>query len=342
MPRSNEELLEQIEKFTAHLYPDHRDEVRNEALVLCLEHGVRNARGIRQRVKLAILQHRRQFFAHRYSDVSIDRPVLDGGETLAQRLPDRNERVLGPVPDAPPPNPPRLPACQNPACGQTFKPRKKESRYCSPKCYQAARWIAAPKAPDPARFGQLKQDLIDRQVHGMFARYVVGCRCEACRSAAAKYARDRRIRLKTGESRTLVDCSPARDHISHLIEETNCSIRQIAVCAFTSHPLIRRVLSGRAQRIRAHICERILAITKADLRRLRGAAKRRTRKGMVRAGKYRAKLLELVSQGHTYSKLSRVAFGRNTCLFWNVAHGKQTCISETTASKIQKLYSLLA
>lgn len=78
----------------------------------------------------------------------------------------------------------------NPQASRTECPRghsyDEANTYIDPRGHRHCRTCA--RTFDPAR-----------HEHGKFGSYVKGCRCDACRAASAKYARERRARLSPNQ-----------------------------------------------------------------------------------------------------------------------------------------------
>lgn len=97
---------------------------------------------------------------------------------------------------------------------------------------------------------------------GTRMRYYAGCRCEACRTAASAYERDRRQAKARGEGNGLVSAAPARAHLTWL-SASGVGRVTAADAAKVASTVVELVISGKRLKIRAQTERRILAVTVA-------------------------------------------------------------------------------
>lgn len=103
---------------------------------------------------------------------------------------------------------------------------------------------------------------LEQLAHGTHARYVAGCKCDACRAGHSAYNRGRyRAQKLHGDWNGLVDASGARQHIRAL-SRAGVGRRAVAAASDVALSVIADVRTGKKRRIRARTAKRILAVTK--------------------------------------------------------------------------------
>ena len=102
--------------------------------------------------------------------------------------------------------------------------------------------------------------------HGSHSTYKNrGCRCPACRAAAADYQRDLRARLRSGDSPTR-PAEEARKHLRRLAE-SGVSQGQVARLSGVSRRTLWAIEQGRRRRVLASTHEAIAAVPLGTTRR---------------------------------------------------------------------------
>lgn len=100
----------------------------------------------------------------------------------------------------------------------------------------------------------------ERWPHGIRARYVSGCRCDACKSANRLYARQRARAKVYGRTNGLVDARPVRKHLLAL-RRAGVGRRGIADAAGVPASTVAKLASGAKHRLREATARRLLAVT---------------------------------------------------------------------------------
>lgn len=117
---------------------------------------------------------------------------------------------------------------------------------CQLHLEQAARRnkAARERQQRPVRDCQCKQA---RHQHGTYVAYTIDrCRCEPCTSAAARYERERELRILRGKA-AYVDAAPARAHIKKL-QAAGLGWKRIAALAGLAESNVYPLLYGRPDR----------------------------------------------------------------------------------------------
>jgi hypothetical protein len=96
--------------------------------------------------------------------------------------------------------------------------------------------------------------------HGTRARYVAGCRCQACTRANRIYARARLALSRDGDWNGLVSAKSARAHLQ-MLSASGIGRRKVEKLCGVSDTVLSAVKNGRKQMIRARSEKLILAVT---------------------------------------------------------------------------------
>lgn len=97
---------------------------------------------------------------------------------------------------------------------------------------------------------------------GTRAKYVAGCRCDACREANNAYARLRGKMKRAGEFDRLVDAARVERHLRKLSRRHGIGLRTVADVAGVARSSLNAIVAGRKVKLREQTAARILAVTK--------------------------------------------------------------------------------
>lgn len=97
---------------------------------------------------------------------------------------------------------------------------------------------------------------------GVRAKYVAGCRCEACTRANREYAHRRALAHVRGQDNPLVDAEPMRAHLFQLTTK-GVGLRAVEAASDVSRTVLLDVKAGRKRRVRADTVRRVLAVDEA-------------------------------------------------------------------------------
>lgn len=167
-----------------------------------------------------------------------------------------------------------------------------------------------------------------RAPHGTRARNKGGCRCLQCRAANSRYVAEREAARAAGDTRELVDASPARRQIATLSRK-GMGYKLVAESAGVSKSVMYRIMTGDRTQIRAHTLRRILAVT-YDVRALGD-------KSLIDAGPTWKLLDEMLERGYTKTQLASWLLGRP-------AHALQVNrdrITARTAMRVERMYAAI-
>lgn len=90
------DLVSTVEELTASLPVDIRDDVRQEAILLCLEDRIETRAAIALRVKRSAKVYRSKFFVSKFSELSLSSPLKkgeDSGTTFGDQLAERPQII---------------------------------------------------------------------------------------------------------------------------------------------------------------------------------------------------------------------------------------------------------
>ncbi|GAA1123691.1 hypothetical protein [Nocardiopsis composta] len=170
--------------------------------------------------------------------------------------------------------------------------------------------------------------------HGTRARYVAGCRCDACRTANRTYNSTRNRAAVYGRPTTdLVDAAPAREHVRALMA-AGMGTRAIAEAAGIERKSVQRLLNGRPDRgnppptrITPQVSAALLALAPAP-----AAA------ALVDATGTKRRLQALISRGWAQAQLA-ARLGMAPTNFGTTLRGERVLAG--TARQVRELYDEL-
>lgn len=142
-------------------------------------------------------------------------------------------------------------------------------------------------------------ELAASKPHGTRIRYVGGCRCLPCRCANARYATERAHAIKAGDTRELVDATPARRHLE-MLSRRGVGYKTVADSARLARSSVAKIKYRKRLRIRASTLRALLAVTPAllpDSALVSGAGTRRRIAALVDEGFSKAFLARELGYG---------------------------------------------
>lgn len=153
-----------------------------------------------------------------------------------------------------------------------------------------------------------------------------GCRCEACRQAAATYNKIlERRRLKGIE--TLFDNTEAREHLQWLSTK-GVGLRTVQERSGVGRTTLQSILSGRARRSRAETIAAILAV----------GTHVRASGGLVDAGPTWQLLEDMLRYGYTQGYLAKRL---GATYHKPVLQIRRDMVRQSTADKVAELHAVL-
>jgi hypothetical protein len=157
---------------------------------------------------------------------------------------------------------------------------------------------------------------------GSRAKYVSGCRCEACRAANRAYSRFMRM----GKNDNYVDPAPVRRHLEKL-SRAGVGKRTVAEVAKVPPTTISLIKRGEKTLMKRSTAERILAVSPKLEIEARGD------RALINGAETWRLLDELVSRGYTKGSLARwLGFVRPAVQF------PRDRVTVRTAVRVRKLY----
>lgn len=174
------------------------------------------------------------------------------------------------------------------------------------------------------RIAALRASVVDKP-HGTRARYVAGCRCEACTTANTAYGKEVYRRHRAGETNPIVLAETARKHIKKLSKHGvgNRSIAEVSGVRYRTISLIR---SGEQLRIRKS----------AEIAILNVGTDAATGRALIDAKPTLKVLDELVERGYSKAQLARWLGFKHPDL---QIRGPR--VTAETAAKVRRMVALL-
>jgi hypothetical protein len=160
---------------------------------------------------------------------------------------------------------------------------------------------------------------------GTYAAYVMGCRCDECRSASSRYQREAAKRKANGDFRGVVSADRARAHILAL---SAAGVGKVIVAdeARVNRNIIHAIRVGRRTQIRANTEARILAVDAKTV--VRGD------RSLVDAGPTWKLLDELLERGYSRRQLATWLYKKPTAGL----QLKREFVAYRTAVRVREMY----
>jgi hypothetical protein len=162
----------------------------------------------------------------------------------------------------------------------------------------------------------------ERWPHGVRARYVAGCRCEACRRSNTLYAQARARAKDGGDWNGLVPADRAREHLRKLRRQ-GVGLRMVAEVTGLSRSILMGIARGGRARLCARSERKILRVTPA----VRGDG------ALVPAAATWRRIEWLIEEGFTKGAIAK-ALGAQ----WPALQLRRTRVTVRTAAKVERLY----
>ncbi len=136
---------------------------------------------------------------------------------------------------------------------------------------------------------------VDRLPCGVRAKYIAGCRCEACRRSNTEYERQRSAARRAGDWNGIVSAVKVRNHLKRL-RRAGVGLRAVAAATDVNRSLLQALIQGKRKRLWARNERRILRCTSA------AAADR----ALVPANRAWRQIRGLLEEGFTKRQLSKL------------------------------------